>query len=130
VKNIVEKFVSRKHQTFDHRARHFLRIQQPGGRFQGLLIIRSFGQPVIFGCNSIVSNCQEAKETVLGTEEFAAPLMRAGVGAGVDGLFIEVHPEPGRALCDGSNMIPLAEMKGLLKQAKAIHDLVAKGEGA
>jgi 2-dehydro-3-deoxyphosphooctonate aldolase (KDO 8-P synthase) len=56
--------------------------------------------------------------------------MRAGVGAGVDGLFIEVHPEPGRALCDGANMIPLAEMKGLLKQAKAIHDLVAKGEGA
>jgi 2-dehydro-3-deoxyphosphooctonate aldolase (KDO 8-P synthase) len=48
----------------------------------------------------------------------------------VDGLFIEVHPEPRRALCDGPNMIPLGEIKGLLKQAKAIHDLVAKGEGA
>jgi 2-dehydro-3-deoxyphosphooctonate aldolase (KDO 8-P synthase) len=50
--------------------------------------------------------------------------MRAAVGAGVDGLFIEVHLEPSRALCDGPNMIPLAEVKELLGQAKAIDDMV------
>jgi 2-dehydro-3-deoxyphosphooctonate aldolase (KDO 8-P synthase) len=50
--------------------------------------------------------------------------MRAAVGAGVDGLFIEVHPEPDRALCDGPNMIALSEIKELLKQAKSIHELV------
>ena len=43
---------------------------------------------------------------------------------GVDGLFIETHPEPGRALSDGPNMIPLAEVEGFLKQAKGIHDRV------
>jgi 2-dehydro-3-deoxyphosphooctonate aldolase (KDO 8-P synthase) len=131
VKNIIEKFVSTGNTK--------LLITERGTSFgynnlvvdfRGLPIMRSFGQPVIFDVTHSLQLPGGEGNRSGGQREFAAPLMRAGVGAGVDGLFIEVHPEPSRALCDGSNMIPLAEMKGLLKQAKAIHDLVAKGEGA
>jgi 2-dehydro-3-deoxyphosphooctonate aldolase (KDO 8-P synthase) len=131
VKNIIEKFVSTGNTK--------LLITERGTSFgynnlvvdfRGLPIIRSFGQPVIFDVTHSLQLPGGEGNRSGGQREFAAPLMRAGVGAGVDGLFIEVHPEPGRALCDGANMIPLAETKGLLKQAKAIHDLVAKGEGA
>ncbi|HJX60232.1 MAG TPA: 3-deoxy-8-phosphooctulonate synthase [Thermodesulfobacteriota bacterium] len=131
VKNIIEKFVSTGNTK--------LLITERGTSFgynnlvvdfRGMPIIRSFGYPVIFDVTHSLQLPGGQGDRSGGQREFAAPLMRAGVGAGVDGLFIEVHPEPGRALCDGANMIPLAEMKGLLKQAKAIHDLVAKGEGA
>jgi 2-dehydro-3-deoxyphosphooctonate aldolase (KDO 8-P synthase) len=131
VKNIIEKFVS----TGNTR----LLITERGTSFgynnlvvdfRGMPIIRSFGYPVIFDVTHSLQLPGGQGDRSGGQREFAAPLMRAGVGVGVDGLFIEVHPEPGRALCDGANMIPLAEMKGLLIQARAIHDLVAKGEGA
>jgi 2-dehydro-3-deoxyphosphooctonate aldolase (KDO 8-P synthase) len=56
-------------------------------------------------------------------------LARAAVGAGVEGLFVEVHPDPSRALSDGSTMIPLGEMETLLRQTKAIKDLVRAWEG-
>ena len=42
-------------------------------------------------------------------------LARAAVAAGVDGLFMEVHPEPDRALCDGPNSMPLAEVEEVLR---------------
>jgi len=50
-----------------------------------------------------------------GQREFAPVLARAAVAAGADGVFIETHPEPDRALSDGPNMIPLDEMPGVLK---------------
>jgi 2-dehydro-3-deoxyphosphooctonate aldolase (KDO 8-P synthase) len=129
VKNIIEKFVSTGNTKLliTERGTSYNNLVVD---FRGMPIIRSFGYPVIFDVTHSLQLPGGQGDRSGGQREFAAPLMRAGVGAGVDGLFIEVHPEPGRALCDGANMIPLAEMKGLLKQAKAIHDLVAKGEGA
>jgi 2-dehydro-3-deoxyphosphooctonate aldolase (KDO 8-P synthase) len=50
-----------------------------------------------------------------GQREFAPVLARAALAAGANGLFIETHPRPDRALSDGPNMIPLAEMPGLLR---------------
>jgi 2-dehydro-3-deoxyphosphooctonate aldolase (KDO 8-P synthase) len=131
VKNIIEKFVS----TGNTR----LLITERGTcfgynnlvvDFKALPIIRSFGQPLVFDVTHSLQLPGGEGNRSGGQREFAGALMRAGVGAGVDGLFIEVHPEPNRALCDGANMVALAEMKNLLKQAKAIHDLVAKAEGA
>jgi 2-dehydro-3-deoxyphosphooctonate aldolase (KDO 8-P synthase) len=59
-----------------------------------------------------------------GQREFAPVLARAALAAGANGLFIETHPRPDRALSDGPNMIPLAEMpallRGLLKIFKAV----------
>ncbi|MGQ9647123.1 MAG: 3-deoxy-8-phosphooctulonate synthase [Thermodesulfobacteriota bacterium] len=128
VKNIVEKFVSTGNAN--------LLITERGTSFgynnlvvdfRGIPVIRSFGYPVIFDVTHSLQLPGGEGNRSGGQRDFAAPLMRAGVAAGVDGLFIEVHPEPDRALCDGPNMIPLAEVQGLLKQAKAIDDLVRGG---
>lgn len=125
VKNIIEKFVSTGNSK--------LVITERGTTFgynnlivdfRGLPIIRSFGHPVIFDVTHSLQLPGGEGNRSGGQREFAGPLMRAAVGAGVDGLFIEVHPDPSRALCDGPNMIPLAEVKGFLSQAKAIHGLV------
>jgi 2-dehydro-3-deoxyphosphooctonate aldolase (KDO 8-P synthase) len=56
-----------------------------------------------------------------GNGEFAPILARAAVAAGVNGLFIETHPNPDEAWSDGPNMIPLPKMKKLLQQLVKIH---------
>jgi 2-dehydro-3-deoxyphosphooctonate aldolase (KDO 8-P synthase) len=86
--------------------------------------MRSFGYPVFFDVTHSLQLPGGEGNRSGGQPGFAAPLARAAVAAGVDGLFIETHPEPNRALCDGPNMIPLAEVEGFLTQAKAIHDRV------
>jgi 2-dehydro-3-deoxyphosphooctonate aldolase (KDO 8-P synthase) len=125
VKNITEKFVSTGNRN--------LLITERGSSFgyhnlvvdfRGFPVIRSLGTPVIFDVTHSLQLPGGEGSHSGGQREFAAPLMRAAVGAGVDGLFMEVHPEPDRALCDGPNMIALSELKELLKQAKAIHELV------
>ena len=60
-----------------------------------------------------------------GQREFIPPLARAAMAAGIDGLFLEVHPDPDRALCDGPNSLPLAGVEGLLRQLLAIRAAVA-----
>ncbi len=125
VKNITEKFVSTGNRN--------LLITERGSSFgyhnlvvdfRGVPVIRSLGTPVIFDVTHSLQLPGGEGSHSGGQREFAATLMRAAVGAGVDGLFIEVHPEPDRALCDGPNMIALSEIKELLKQAKSIHELV------
>ena len=125
VKNITEKFVSTGNRN--------LLIMERGSSFgyhnlvvdvRGFPVIRSLGTPVIFDVTHSLQLPGGEGSHSGGQREFAAPLMRAAVGAGVNGLFIEVHPEPDRALCDGPNMIALSELKELLKQAKAFHELV------
>jgi 2-dehydro-3-deoxyphosphooctonate aldolase (KDO 8-P synthase) len=59
-----------------------------------------------------------------GQREFAPVLARAALAAGANGLFIETHPQPDRALSDGPNMIPLAEMPALLRQLLKVFNAV------
>jgi 2-dehydro-3-deoxyphosphooctonate aldolase (KDO 8-P synthase) len=125
VKNITEKFGSTGNRN--------LLITERGSSFgyhnlvvdyRGFPVIRSLGTPLIFDVTHSLQLPGGEGSHSGGQREFAAPLMRAAVGAGVDGLFMEVHPEPDQALCDGPNMLALPELKELLKQAKAIHELV------
>ena len=53
-----------------------------------------------------------------------AELARAGMAVGLAGLFLEAHPEPDRALCDGPSALPLAQLEPFLHQVKAVDDLV------
>jgi 2-dehydro-3-deoxyphosphooctonate aldolase (KDO 8-P synthase) len=53
-----------------------------------------------------------------------ADLARSGMAAGLAGLFLEAHPDPGKALCDGPSALPLAQLKPFLQQVKAVDDLV------
>jgi 2-dehydro-3-deoxyphosphooctonate aldolase (KDO 8-P synthase) len=55
-----------------------------------------------------------------GQPEFIEPLARAGVAAGVDGVFMEVHEDPSRALSDGSNALPLAKFSALVEKLKQL----------
>ena len=64
-----------------------------------------------------------------GQREFVRTLCRAAIGAGVDGLFLEVHDDPDAALCDGPNMIPLNELEHLLFQLKELHTHVEQTFG-
>jgi 2-dehydro-3-deoxyphosphooctonate aldolase (KDO 8-P synthase) len=78
--------------------------------------MRRLGYPVIFDATHSVQLPGGAGAHSSGQREFVAPLARAAVAAGCEGLFMEVHPDPDRALSDGPNMVPLAEVRGLLEQ--------------
>jgi len=88
-------------------------------------ILRSFGFPVVFDVTHSLQLPGGKGICSGGQREFAEPLARSAVAAGVDGLFMEVHPEPDKALCDGPNMLPLDQLPQLLKVAKNIHALIS-----
>jgi len=125
VKNIIDKFISTGNRN--------LFITERGASFgynnlvvdfRGVPVIRSFGYPVIFDVTHSLQLPGGQGSSSGGQREFALPMARAAVAAGVDGLFIEVHPNPEQALSDASTMVPLQEVKELLYQAKTIHDTV------
>ncbi|MBI5559386.1 MAG: 3-deoxy-8-phosphooctulonate synthase [Deltaproteobacteria bacterium] len=87
-------------------------------------IMRSLGCPVIYDATHSVQLPGGAGGSSGGQRQFIAPLTRAAVAAGVDGLFLEVHPDPDKALCDGPNSLPLDQLEPLLKTILAIHRMV------
>lgn len=93
---------------------------------RGLPIMRSFGYPVIFDATHSVQRPGGLGTASGGDPEFVPHLVRAASAIGIDGLFLEVHPNPKEALSDAATMIPLSTLKSILTQAKAINAL-AKG---
>ena len=93
---------------------------------RSLAIMRNFGYPVIFDATHSVQLPGGAGTSSGGEREYVPYLTRAAVGAGVDGLFMEVHDNPEEALCDGPNMIYLDSLEDLLKDALAINEIVRK----
>ena len=77
-------------------------------------IMRGFGFPVIFDATHSVQLPGGGGDKSSGQREFAPVLARCALAAGANGIFIETHPRPERALSDGPNMIPLKEMPSLL----------------
>jgi len=90
--------------------------------------MRSFGYPVIFDVTHSLQLPGGQGASSGGQREFAEPMAKAAVAAGIDGLFMEVHPDPEKALCDGPNMIRLDKIQGFLTRVKAVHALVS-GQG-
>jgi len=84
-------------------------------------VMRGFDCPVIYDATHSVQLPGGSGGASSGQREFIEPLSRAAVGAGIDGLFMEVHPDPDRALCDGPNSIALDDIEGLLEKLIAIH---------
>lgn len=85
-------------------------------------IMKSFGCPVIFDATHSVQLPGGGGDKSAGQRQFAPVLARAALAAGADGLFIETHPRPDKALSDGPNMIPLSEMAALLKRLKLVFE--------
>ncbi|MDH3328345.1 MAG: 3-deoxy-8-phosphooctulonate synthase, partial [Desulfobulbaceae bacterium] len=79
-------------------------------------VMRSFGCPVIYDATHSVQLPGGAGGSSGGQREFIPPLTRAAVAAGIDGLFMEVHPDPDKAKCDGPNSWPLDQAEKLLWQ--------------
>jgi len=87
---------------------------------RSLEIMREFGYPVIYDATHSVQLPGGEGASSGGQRKFVAGLSRAAIAFGCDGLFLEVHPDPDKALCDGPNMIDLKELEKLLKQVKKI----------
>lgn len=94
--------------------------------FRSLKIIRDFGYPVIYDATHSIQLPGGKGNCSGGQREFVSGLSRAAVAFGCDGLFLEVHPQPDNALCDGPNMIDLKELKDLLAQVKNIEESIYK----
>jgi 2-dehydro-3-deoxyphosphooctonate aldolase (KDO 8-P synthase) len=87
---------------------------------RSLVILRETGYPVIFDATHSVQSPGGQGDTSGGDGRFAPYLARAAAAIGVDGMFIETHPDPAGALSDGPNMIPLSDLSRLWKQLDAI----------
>ncbi|MFH1577704.1 MAG: 3-deoxy-8-phosphooctulonate synthase [Candidatus Omnitrophota bacterium] len=92
--------------------------------FRALAIMGNFGYPVIYDATHSVQQPSGLGKASGGERCFVPGLCRAAVAFDCDGLFIEVHPHPDKAPCDGPNMVDLRELEGLLLQAKGIKQVL------
>jgi 2-dehydro-3-deoxyphosphooctonate aldolase (KDO 8-P synthase) len=91
--------------------------------FRSLPIMAEHGLPVVFDATHSVQLPGGQGGSSGGQRRFVPNLVKAAAAAGADGLFLEVHPEPERALCDGPNSLPLDDFEDLLRVARDIHAL-------
>lgn len=89
---------------------------------RGLALMRQAGHRVIFDATHSVQRPGGQGTSTGGDRAMAPVLARAAVAVGIDGLFLETHPQPDRSPSDGPNMIPLAQMEHLLRTLKTIHE--------
>ena len=125
MKNVVEKVTGTGNQN--------LLLTERGASFgyntlvvdmRSLPILRALGYPVVFDATHSVQQPGGQGTTSGGQREFIPPLLRAAVAAGVDALFLEVHPNPAEASSDAATMLPLSQLRELLTMAKAIDGVV------
>jgi 2-dehydro-3-deoxyphosphooctonate aldolase (KDO 8-P synthase) len=89
-------------------------------------VLAKFGYPVVYDVTHSVQLPGGQGHASSGQPEFIEPLARAGVAAGVDGLFLETHDNPAAALSDGPNALPLAQLPQLLSSLKELSTLVRR----
>ncbi len=87
----------------------------------GLRVMKEFGVPVIFDATHSVQKPGGNGTSTGGNREYVEYLAKAAIAVGVDGLFMETHPNPDNAKSDGPNMVPLDEMKELLEKLQKIY---------
>ncbi|HEX7518544.1 MAG TPA: 3-deoxy-8-phosphooctulonate synthase, partial [Chthoniobacterales bacterium] len=93
--------------------------------FRSLYWMREAGYRVIFDATHAVQRPGGAGDSTSGDAALAPVLARAAIAAGCDGIFMEVHDNPARALSDGPNQIPLKQLPKHLRMLKAIHAAVS-----
>jgi 2-dehydro-3-deoxyphosphooctonate aldolase (KDO 8-P synthase) len=92
--------------------------------FRSLPLMRGLGCPVVLDVTHSVQLPGGQGSCSGGQREFIPHLARAGVAVGVDGLFMEVHPDPDQARCDGPNSLPSKEVLPLWRELKALHEFI------
>ncbi len=98
--------------------------------FRSLPLMRSLGCPVVLDVTHSVQLPGGQGTCSGGQREFIPHLARAGVAVGVDGLFMEVHPDPDAAKCDGPNSLPLKEVMPLWRELKTLHVVIQQEENS
>ena len=94
--------------------------------YRSLIHLQKFNCPIIFDATHSVQQPGGQGICSGGQREFVGPLSRAAIAVGVNGLFMEMHPEPDKALSDGPNMVPLHRAEDLLKQLTKIKEVSEK----
>jgi 2-dehydro-3-deoxyphosphooctonate aldolase (KDO 8-P synthase) len=89
-------------------------------------ILQRTGYPVVFDVTHSVQLPGGQGHASGGQPQFIEPLARAGVAAGVDGIFLETHDNPAKALSDGPNALPLSQLQGLLMKLKGLSSVVRR----
>lgn len=93
---------------------------------RSLVILKETGYPVVFDATHSVQLPGGKGDHTGGQSEYVPALARAATAVGIDGLFLEVHRQPAKALSDGANMLPLPEVKKLLQEVIAINAIIKK----
>ena len=88
-----------------------------------LVTMREYGYPVVFDATHSVQHPSSQQGVTGGNREMVPYLMRAALAVGVDGLFLEVHPDPDNAISDAANQLRLSDIRNILTQAVAIDNL-------
>ena len=94
--------------------------------FRGISIMQQTEVPVVLDITHSLQQPNQSSGVTGGKPALIETLARAGIAVGVDGLFIETHPAPAKALSDGANMLPLNELSGLLSRLTELHKTVNK----
>jgi 2-dehydro-3-deoxyphosphooctonate aldolase (KDO 8-P synthase) len=84
--------------------------------FRNIQLLKETGYPVVFDATHSVQQPNNAGGTSGGQPQFIETLAKCAIAAGADGIFLETHPDPSKALSDGANMLKLSEVKGLLEK--------------
>jgi 2-dehydro-3-deoxyphosphooctonate aldolase (KDO 8-P synthase) len=92
--------------------------------FRGVKAMQTFGCPVVLDCTHSLQQPNQPSGVTGGRPDLIETIARAGVATGFDGLFMETHPDPSKALSDGANMLPLSELKPLLTKLVRIRQAI------
>ena len=94
--------------------------------FRGIPEMQKFGKPVILDITHSLQQPNQSSGVTGGIPAMIETIARAGIAVGVDGIFIETHPDPAKAKSDGANMLPLHELEGLLRKLALLREVVIK----
>ena len=95
-----------------------------------LVKMRDYGYPVVFDATHSVQQPSSQAGVTGGNREMVPHLIRAAAAVGIDGLFLEVHPQPEKAISDAANQVRLSEVEQILKQALAIEEALNSSEAS
>ena len=90
-------------------------IPGSGGWLQGFTTMQGFGVPVIMDCTHSPQQPNQTSGVTGGRPDLIPTIAKAAVAVGVDGLFIETHPRPSEAKSDGANMLPIEQLRPLIR---------------
>ncbi len=93
--------------------------------FRGIPEMQALGSPVVLDCTHSLQQPNQSSGVTGGKPALITTIAKAGIAVGVDGLFIETHPNPSVAKSDGANMLPLDQLEGLLQKLIRIREAVS-----